>query len=97
MKRILLALAIVAVAGAARAEEAATLFGQKCAVCHGKDGKGTPAGQKMGAPDLTKVKEGEPELVNIITNGRNKMAAYKGKLAEPQIKELAKYIKGGLK
>lgn len=97
MKRMLLALAIVALAAAARAEEAAALFQQKCAVCHGKDGKGTPAGQKMGAPDLTKLKDGEAELVSVISNGKGKMAAYKGKLTEPQIKELAKFVKGGLK
>lgn len=97
MNRMLLALAVLALAGAARAEEAAALFQQKCVVCHGKDGKGTPAGQKMGAKDLTATKLSEPDVEGVIANGRGKMTAYKGKLTEPQIKELAKYVKGGLK
>jgi cytochrome c6 len=97
MKRIVVALALVALAAAARADETAALFQQKCASCHGKDGKGSPVGLKMGAPDLTKLKDGEPEILNAIANGKGKMTAYKGKLADDQIKSLAKYVKGGLK
>jgi len=97
MKRILLALAVLAVAGAARAEDAAALFQKKCVACHGKDGKGSPAGLKLGAKDLTATKLSEPDLENVITNGRNKMTPNKGKLTEAEIKSLAKYIKAGLK
>ena len=97
MKRILLALAVVAVAATARAEEAAALFQKKCVACHGKDGKGSPAGLKLGAKDLTATKLSVPELQDVITNGRNKMTPNKGKLSEAEIASLAKYIKGGLK
>ncbi len=97
MKRILLALAVVAVAATARAEEAAALFQKKCVACHGKDGKGSPAGLKLGAMDLTATKLSTPELESVITNGRNKMMPNKGKLSEAEIASLAKYIKGGLK
>ncbi len=95
MKRILFALAALSLAGAAQAD--ATLFQQKCAACHGKDGKPSAVGQKMGAPDLTKVKESEKDLAGVITNGKGKMPAYKDKLSADQIAALAKYVKGGLK
>ena len=100
MRRILLAVAValVAVAAAARADEAAALFQKKCVACHGKDGKGTPGGLKMGVKDLTATKLSEPQLVDVIANGRGKMMApNKGKLSDAEIASLAKYVKGGLK
>ncbi|BDG06281.1 c-type cytochrome [Anaeromyxobacter oryzae] len=97
MKRLALALALLATAAVARADEAPALFSQKCAVCHGKDGKGTPAGQKMGAKDLTALKLSHEDLVKDISNGQGKMPAFKGKLTDAQIESLAKYVKGGLK
>ncbi len=99
MKRIAAAVAalVLAAPALAFAQEAATLFQQKCAACHGKDGKGTPVGKKMGSPDLTTVKASEPEIANVIANGKGKMSAYKGKLTDAQIQDLAKYIAGGMK
>ncbi len=97
MKRILLALAVVAVAATARAEEAAALFQKKCVACHGKDGKGSPAGLHLGAKDLTVTKLSEPDIEGVITNGRGKMTPFKGRLEEADVKALAKFVKGGLK
>ncbi len=97
MKRMLLAVAVLALAAAARAEDAGALFQKKCVACHGKDGKGSPAGVKLGVKDLTATKLSEPQLVDVITNGRNKMMANKGKLSDTEIASLAKYVKGGLK
>jgi cytochrome c6 len=104
MKRIASVLAVllaVALAAPARAaEDAKALFAQKCASCHGPDGKGqTAMGKKLGAKDLSKEdKEPLDEIVKDIENGKPpKMAAYKGKLTPEQITALATYIKGGLK
>ena len=97
MKRILFAVVALSLAAAARADDAAALFAKRCASCHGKDGKGTPVGQKMGAKDLAAVKASEEELVTVISNGKGKMAAYKGKLSDDEIKSLAKFVKAGLK
>ncbi len=94
MKRLVVALALLALAGAASAEDAKALFAQKCAACHGADGKGSPVGQKMGAPDLTKAKLPAAEAEKIIANGKGKMAAYKGKLTDAQIKGLGAYVAG---
>ncbi len=97
MKRIVLALAVVAFAAAARAEGGATLFQSRCVACHGKDGKGSPAGLHLGAKDLTVTKLSEADIEGVISNGRGKMTPFKGKLAEADIKSLAKFVKGGLK
>jgi cytochrome c6 len=86
---------VFALAGSAHAS--AELYAKKCASCHGKDGKPTAVGQKMGAHDLGATKLSEVELVTVITNGKNKMTAYKDKLTEAEIQSLAKYVKGGLK
>ena len=48
------------------------LYKAKCAACHGADGKGSAAGQKMGAPAFSsdKVqKASDAELADFIENG----------------------------
>lgn len=95
MKRILFALAALSIAGAAHAD--AALYAKKCASCHGKDGKPSAVGKKMGAGDLTATKLSESEIVGVISGGKGKMTAYKDKLTEAEIQSLAKYVKGGLK
>lgn len=93
MKRFAVVLAFAFIATAARAQEAGALYAQKCAVCHGKDGKGSPAGLKMGAKDLTTLKLGEGEIEKVIEDGKGKMVPFKGKLSPEQIKAVAKYVK----
>jgi cytochrome c6 len=97
MRKLVFTALVLAVAGNSFAIDAAQIYGSKCNACHGKDGKGTPVGQKMGAPDLTQLKASEAEIAGVIANGKGKMAAYKDKLSEDEIKSLAKYVKGGLK
>lgn len=97
MKKLLVAAVAVSLAGPALAADAAGIFAAKCAVCHGKDGTGSPVGKKLGAPDLKKLKEGEPQIAATITNGKGKMTAFKGKLSPEEIDAVAKYVKAGLK
>jgi cytochrome c6 len=97
MKRILLALVALSFVASARAEDAAALFSKKCSVCHGKDGKGSPAGLKMGAKDLTATKIYEADAAGVISGGRGKMTPFKGKLTDAEIQSLAKFVKAGLK
>ncbi len=101
MKRIAVAVAAVLAvtfASPALAEDAKALFAQKCASCHGPDGKGSKMGQKMGVKDLTAVQGSEADIENTIANGRPpKMQPYKDKLTPDQIKALAAYVKNGLK
>lgn len=93
MKRFAVIVALAALATAASADDGAALYAKKCAVCHGKDGKGSPAGLKMGAKDLTTMKLGEGEIEKVIENGKGKMTPFKGKLSPEEIKGVAKYVK----
>src|SRR5262249_13477646 len=105
MKRygiLLLALAVVilgapSLARAADAPDGAALYKAKCAMCHGPDGKGeTTMGKNLkvrnlGSEEVQKQK-GE-ELEKVISDGKGKMPAYKGKLKEEEIDALVKFIR----
>jgi cytochrome c6 len=101
MKRIAVAFAVLAalaVAPAASANEGAELFQKKCAVCHGKDGKGqTPMGQKMQLKDLTQVKASEGDVAKVVTEGKGKMTPFKGRMTDAEIQAVSKYVSNGLK
>jgi mono/diheme cytochrome c family protein len=69
----------------------------KCAMCHGADGlAATPMGKTMkiaSFKDPAMVKAPDAQLIASTTNGKNKMPAYKGKLTDPQIKDVIAYIR----
>ena len=76
----------------AAAESAADTYKAKCAMCHGADGSKSMMGAKpLNGADVQKMSEAD--LADAITNGKGKMPAYKGKLSDAQIKDLAAYIK----
>lgn len=97
MKKLLVAAVALSLAGTTLAAEGSAIYASKCAMCHGKDGKGTPVGLKMGAKDLTTLKDSEAEIAKVVTNGKGKMTPFKGKLSDEEIQAVAKYVKGGLK
>ena len=79
----------------------ADIYKAKCAGCHGVDGKGTTAGQKMGAPAFSsdKVqKASDAELADFIENGgpqKKATHAFAGKGVDAaQAASLATYVKG---
>jgi mono/diheme cytochrome c family protein len=97
MKRLLVAAALLATATTASAD-GKTLFGAKCAACHGADGKGqTTMGKKLGVKDLTVTKLTAAEMEALIGAGRGKMTPFAGKLTPAEIKDVATFVKGGLK
>ncbi|WP_139925469.1 cytochrome c [Hymenobacter sp. DG01] len=63
------------------------LFGQRCAVCHGPDGK---LGLN-GAHDLTKSNLNTVGRVYMVTNGLGKMPGFEDQLTEEQIRQVAEY------
>ncbi|HEY2170954.1 MAG TPA: cytochrome c [Candidatus Angelobacter sp.] len=99
MKAIICTMALgmlLAAAIPAAADDAAALYKSKCQVCHGADGKGTAAGQKMGAKDFHSpevAKQSDADLVKVTKEGKGKMPKYEGKLTDDQIKDLIKYIR----
>ena len=97
MKRFLICAAIsgglIGFSNVAFADGAKT-FGAKCASCHGKDGKSdTPMGKKNNAKDLTASKMADDEVTKVINDGKGKSPAFKGKIADGDIKELVDYLK----
>lgn len=62
---------------------------QQCAVCHGPEGKGgVGANLTTGLPMQRSLEQIEAQ----IKNGSGTMPAFKDKLAEEQIQELAKFV-----
>jgi cytochrome c6 len=82
---------------AARAQDGAATYKAKCAACHGADGGGdTATGKAMKVRDLRSAdvqKQTDAQLTEIITAGKGKMPAYKGKLTGDQIKQLVAAIR----
>lgn len=72
------------------------LFTAKCSVCHGDDGHGTDIGRGVDVVDLHSPevqKQTDEQLIDVVTNGKNKMPANKGKLTAAQIKSLVAYVR----
>ena len=75
----------------------ADIFKAKCAMCHGADGSAsTGMGKTMGlkplsSPDVQKMSDAD--LTALISNGKGKMPAYKGKLSDADIASVVKYVK----
>jgi cytochrome c6 len=87
---------LLAAALPAAADDAAALYKSKCQVCHGADGKGSAAGQKLGVRDFHSPevqKESDADLIKITKEGKGKMPKFEGKLTDDQIKDLVKYIR----
>ena len=90
-----LALAIPTVAFAQGS--GADIFKAKCAMCHGADGSAsTGMGKTMGLKPLSSPEVqnmSDADLTALITNGKGKMPAYKGKLSDADIAAVVKYVK----
>ena len=84
-------------ARAADANDGATSFKAKCAMCHGADAAGkTVMGEKLGIKDLRSAevqKQSDADLAQIISKGKNKMPAYEGKLSNDQVQNVVAYIR----
>jgi mono/diheme cytochrome c family protein len=78
-------------------EASAGLYKQKCASCHGPDGKAeTPAGKAMKVrsfADPAVVAMSDDELAAVITDGKGKMPKYGASLKPEQIKALVEYCR----
>ena len=88
--------AVVMLSSAAYADDAATIYKTKCAMCHGPDGKGdTPAGKAMHVNDLSSAdvqKLSDSDLGAVISSGRGKMPSYKT-LTPDQVKDLVGFVR----
>lgn len=75
------------------------LFDEKCARCHGTDGRGkTATGDMLGVPDFTDEewwKEGKSgkRMVTSVTEGRDGMPPFGKKLTREEIAALVAYVR----
>ena len=76
-----------------------TLFNEKCARCHGEDGRGqTVIGRMVGAPNFAdenwwNEEKDERRFVRSITEGKGEMPPFGKKLTRAEIRALAAYVK----
>lgn len=107
MKKLLVALSLVLLAPAARADNTERTFMAKCASCHGEDGKGaTTEGAKMGVTDMSAAawqkQFTDAQLKTTIETGikreksgkKQEMEAYGKTLHAEQIDALIHYVRG---
>jgi mono/diheme cytochrome c family protein len=78
--------------------ENSSLYDKKCAECHGKDGRSRSfRGKHTHARDLTDAewqqRVSDERIYNSISNGKEKMPAFRKKLSEAEINSLVKYVR----
>lgn len=87
---------LIAAAPVLHADGAAT-YKSKCAMCHGPDGAGqTTMGKNLKLRDLRSAdvqKQTDAEHVKMISDGKGKMPAYKGKLTPADIDAVVAFIR----
>jgi mono/diheme cytochrome c family protein len=90
-------LALSAVAPVLAQDSGADTYTAKCKSCHGATGMGdTGAGKAMKVkpasdPDVKSMTE--DQMIAVVTDGKGKMPAYKGKLTDAQIKDSVAYYR----
>jgi cytochrome c6 len=93
---VLITCITLASTGLAAADGAAT-YKAKCAMCHGADGSassgmGKSMGLKpLGSPEVQKMSDAD--MTTIVSGGKGKMPAFKGKLSDEEITAVVKYVK----
>lgn len=100
---LFIAVFVAASALTASAADVQALWGQHCASCHGKDGKGqTKAGKKAGVKDqtdaayqtgLTDEKMFKAVKEGLKEDGKEKMKPFAEKLKDDEIKSLVAHVR----
>lgn len=90
---VCLALASTAFAAA----DGAAVYKAKCQMCHGPNGDASsPMAKNMGlkplnSPDVQNMSAAD--MTALVTNGKGKMPASKGKLSDDEISAVVTYVK----
>jgi mono/diheme cytochrome c family protein len=94
---ILLGVSVVTRPSGAGSGSGAEIFQEKCAGCHGPDGRAqTYLGKKIKAADLTSdavQQQNDAQLLETVQDGKKKMPAFKGKLGETEIHAVVAYVR----
>jgi cytochrome c6 len=77
--------------------DALKVYKNNCKKCHGADGKKTTRGKALGSPDFTDASWqdsiSDSEVIEAITNGKNKMPSWKGELKPEEIMAVGRFIR----
>jgi cytochrome c6 len=85
-----------AAAGAPANSAGANTYKTACASCHGADGRGTPLGKSLQAPDLRSEqvqRQSVADLTGVITAGKNNMPPFGNRLTKDQIDAVTNYVR----
>jgi len=78
-------------------DKSAATYKQKCAACHGSDGKGeTPTGKALGVHSFASpetVKMSDQDLAGAIEKGKGKMPKYGASMKPEEIKSMVAYVR----
>jgi len=96
--RLAVPVAFLLFASSDRADDkSAGTYRQKCAACHGPDGKAqTPAGKNLGVRsfgDPAVAKMTEAELSAVIEKGKGKMPSYGKSMNADEVKAMVAYVR----
>lgn len=96
--RVVAACSLLLLVATVRAEDrSAATFRQKCAACHGPDGKAqTAAGKNLGVKsfaDPAVAKMSDADLSAAIDKGKGKMPSYGKSMNADDIKAMVAYIR----
>jgi len=97
MKCLVLIACLALASTAFAAADGAAIFKAKCAMCHGPNGDASSGMAKsmglkpLASPDVQKMSDAD--LTALVTNGKGKMPASKGKLTDDEISAVVKYVK----
>ncbi len=77
--------------------DGAALYASKCAICHGRNGAGTPAWKSKGQPDLSTAEwqksHSDAQIAEQIKRGKGKMPPFGSKLSEEDVVALVKQVR----
>ena len=73
----------------------ASLFRQRCAICHGTEGEGKKLDDGKQVPSLRSGEfkfKTEEEIYNQVANGGNGMTPFRGQLTERELRVMADFV-----
>ena len=77
----------------ADAANGAKIFSANCAACHAGGGNVVNAAKTLKKSDLEKYSMASLDAIKTqIINGKNAMPAFKGRLTDQQIEDVARYV-----
>lgn len=91
--------AVQARGSGSQAAQAKALFEERCARCHGRDGRGqTKLGEMLGPPDFTDAgwqkRATDERMRDSIRDGVGEMPAFARKLSRREVAALVAYVRG---